>query len=137
MRTYDEALAAAVDDPAFSNGTEGEAWMANNCERCTHDKGTRDGTDESGCPLVMVAILGQTPSEWIETERFGLGDSYTCVEFRGEDEPDYEPKPLPVDPDQLELIPADPYRGVRMFVQPEFAMAVLTPDDPSLPWEQS
>lgn len=115
MRTFEEAEAAARDGSPFSNGTDGEIWMASNCERCIHDKGTRDGSDPAGCPLVMVALLGKTPSEWMRQPEHG----YLCIEFRSEDEPDTEPKPLPVDPDQLELIPAEPYRGVRMFIEPQ------------------
>ena len=100
MRTYEEAYAAAQPKPAFSNGTEGYAWMDAWCDRCVHDKGTRDGTDDAGCPLVRVALMERTPSEWLEqpwqqvTGRPEgvtapvLGDTYHCVEFRPEDDPD-------------------------------------------------
>ena len=105
MRTYDEAKAAAKDEPAFSNGTEGYAWMDNWCDRCVHDKGTRDGTDEAGCPLVMVALMGKTPIEWIDQTENGhrLGDTYHCTEFRDEDEgggdDDAPPPPGPPAPE--------------------------------------
>lgn len=129
MRTYDEAFAAAVDQSAFSNGTEGHAWMDQWCFRCVHDKGTRDGSDPVGCPLVMVALMGRTPSEWLEQpwQQINgrpdgdtapvLGDTYHCVEFRNEDDPGpgYEPQPDPPPPGQLPLFDDQPYRGYRMY----------------------
>lgn len=76
MRTYEEAEAAARDGSPFSNGTEGEQWMARNCHRCAND--TPDMVDRGeGCPLVLIALLGKTPAEWTRT---GLS-SYRCAEF--------------------------------------------------------
>lgn len=91
MRTYEEAMAAARPRRPFANGTEGYGWMDNWCDRCVHDKGTRDGTDERGCPLVMVALMEKTPVEWIdgprdEQGRYSIADQYHCTEFRDEDE---------------------------------------------------
>jgi hypothetical protein len=127
MRTYEEAFAAARDEPAFSNGTEGYAWQGQWCDRCVHDASVRNG-DGSGCPLVMVALMGRTPSEWLEQPwqqvvgrpagvlAPSLGDTYHCVEFRNEDDPGpgYEPVE-PVSPDQLELFDADTWRRPRMY----------------------
>ena len=118
MRTYDEAMAAASDKRPFSNGTEGYAWTDSWCDRCVNDRGARDGTDERGCPLLMVALMGKTPAEWIEQPwqqikgrpagetAPTLGDTYHCTEFRDEDngggdEP--EPGPPPVHPGQVDM----------------------------------
>lgn len=121
MRTYAEAYAAARDGRPFSNGTEGYGWMDAWCSDCIHDRGTRDGTDETGCPLVMVALMAKTPSEWLdgprdEHGRYGITDQYHCVEYRDENDPGpgYEPVD-PVSPDQLELFDAEPWRRVRMY----------------------
>lgn len=111
MRAEDEITADARDGSPFSNGTEGMAWMENWCERCVHDDEERNVF----CPLVTVAMLGKTPAEWIEEKPFSLGDRYTCVEFRDQDGPgDTEPQPVPDPPDQLVLLPREPYEAVRM-----------------------
>ena len=121
MRTYDEAWNAARDQRPFSNGTEGYGWMDSWCAICWHDKGTRDDTDPAGCPLVRVALMGRTPSEWLdgprdEHGRYGIHDQYHCVEYRDEDDPGpgYEPTD-PVSPDQIELFDATPYERPRMY----------------------
>jgi hypothetical protein len=111
MRPYDEAYAAAKDRRPFSNGTEGFAWMGNWCDQCVHDKGTRDGSDETGCPLVMVALMQRTPVEWLDQTENGhrLGDTYHCTEFVDEDdgpddpEPEPEPEPPPVIEGQVDM----------------------------------
>lgn len=113
MRTFDEALAASADKPAFSNGTEGLDWMDNWCDRCVHDRSSRLSVAPDprngglvGCALVAVALVQRTPAEWIEQE--SGPDRYHCVEFRNEDDepgdPEPEPGPPPVDPGQLDLV---------------------------------
>jgi hypothetical protein len=72
---FGTVIAEAADRPAFSNGTEGEAWMARWCYRCLHDQG------EEGCPLVLAAFLGKTPAQWREDQPGSLGDQYTCDLF--------------------------------------------------------
>ena len=121
MRTYDEAFLASRERRPFANGTEGYAWMAAWCESCIHDKPVREDRPENGCPLVMVAYMGRTPSEWLdgprdERGRYGMEDQYHCIEFRDEDDPGpgYEPSD-PVNPDQLELFDARPFIRPRMF----------------------
>lgn len=126
MRTYDEVFAAARDGSPFSNGTEGHAWQANWCDRCVHDQSVRrddvkpDPRNNGllGCALMAVALTEKTPAEWLEQDRVRLGDQYHCVEFRDEDDPGpgYEPQPDPPLPGQLALFDAEPYVGVRMFV---------------------
>jgi hypothetical protein len=114
VRTFDEAMAAARGGSPFSNNTAWEIWSYNWCDRCVHDKGTRDGTDECGCPLVTVALCGKTPSEWLEKDPLAL-DRYTCVEFRDEDDPGpSEPQPVPDPPGQELLLPREPYEATRM-----------------------
>lgn len=108
MRTYDEAMAASKDERPFSNGTEGYAWTGNWCDTCVHDKGARDGTDPKGCPLLMIALMGRTPAEWIE-QPWGqikgrpegetapaLGDTYHCTEYVEDDDGGGEPDPQPL-----------------------------------------
>lgn len=118
MRTFDEADAAALDRSAFSNGTEWDAWSGTWCGRCEHDK------DTPGCPLVLVAMLGKTPAEWLEQPPGEHGpynsNLYHCVEFRDENTPGEgrEPLPIPDPPGQETLLPREPYTGVRMLAQP-------------------
>lgn len=120
MRAYAEALADARDERAFSNSTDGEAFMSNWCWRCLHDKPARNGHEEDGCPLILVALMGKTPVEWFDQwdgkSPFPLGDQYHCIEFRDENDgppPPTEPEPTP--PGQGELLPMEPYVGARMF----------------------
>lgn len=100
MRTYDEAYAAAKDRRPFSNGTEGYAWEDNWCARCVHDGEFRRTWEGSGCPLMMVALMGRTPVEWIDQTANGhrLGDTYHCTEFRDVEEGGGEGEPEPVPP---------------------------------------
>jgi hypothetical protein len=116
--TFDEANAKAREGSPFSNGFEGEHWMANNCHRCIHDKPARDGSDPTGCPLILVAYLGKTPAEWLEKNRSSLGDQYTCLYFRDENDGPgpHEPTPIPDPPGQLTLCPRGEFeRPARMF----------------------
>lgn len=72
LPSYADAEEHAAGEPAFSNGTEGDAWMANWCYQCRH---------EEDCPLILVAMLGMTPAEWQEQDRLSLGNQYRCTEF--------------------------------------------------------
>lgn len=128
MRTYGEAEAAAREGSPFSNGTEGYASTSQWCDRCVHDQSVRrddvkpDPRNNGllGCALLGVALMGKTPSEWMEQDRFSLGDQYHCIEFRDEDDPGpgYGPQPDPPLPGQLDLFPGADFTGTRMFVQP-------------------
>lgn len=117
LPTYDEAFAKAAEGSPFSNSTEGEAWMENNCNRCVHDAATRRDDWSKGCPLILVAYLNKTPAEWMRKDGFRLGDQYTCLYFRDEDNGGPgEPAPIPDPPGQLTLCPREPYeRTARMF----------------------
>lgn len=123
MRTVDEILAEANDTPAFSNGTEGHAWEVNWCDQCVHDAPFRNMGKGTGCPILSVALLGKTPSEWFE-QPWGehgprLGDQYHCIEFRPPGGGgDGEPRPRP-EPRGMDGLFERPERGTRMFVQPE------------------
>ena len=68
----------------FSNGTEGEAWMAVWCDTCTKDAPARDGRYEEGCPLIVTAMVGETPEQWTEDRMFTLGHQYTCADYEQE-----------------------------------------------------
>lgn len=111
-RLYDEAR----DETPFSNGSQGYGWMARNCDRCIHDKPAREGNDGQGCPLVLVALMGRTPIQWLcETEEQQIHADFHCIEFRDEDDgPSPEPTPIPDPPGQLTLLPRDEFEGVRM-----------------------
>lgn len=59
-----------------SNGTEGDQFQANWCDRCTRDHdihGVGDGVGQ-GCPILMEALTGapKGPPEW---QRRFVGDS--------------------------------------------------------------
>lgn len=110
MITFEEAHATAREGSPFSNSTDGDAWMANNCERCINDKG-------DGCPLILVALIGKTPAEWIEKDPLSL-DRYTCIHFRDEDDGPgpTEPTPIPTPDGQEELFGREGFeRPARMF----------------------
>ena len=114
LPTYEDALARARDEVAFSNGTMWEIWSDRNCCRCVND-GIGLGLDEPQCPLVNVAMLhNKTPAEWTDQQP-PLGD-YLCVYFRDRDDPGgREPEPVPDPPGQLCLLPREPFEGVRMY----------------------
>lgn len=123
MRTEAEITADATPERAFSNGTEGYAWMDRWCYECVHN----DEATEKWCPILTVALLGKTPVEWVEQPwrqipgrpegetAPELGGRYVCTEFErrpepGDDDPDTGP-PTPPDPapevdGQLDLVDA-------------------------------
>jgi hypothetical protein len=116
MRTFEEMDRDAREGSPFSNGTEGECWTANWCGRCVHDKAFREGKASTGCDLMLIALCGKTPVEWMRQDGHRLGDQYHCIEFRDErDGPKDPPKPPPQIPGQGLLFDAEPYEGVRMF----------------------
>ena len=95
----------------FSNGTEGRMWMAEWCDRCTHDHGThREEWDaEDGCPHLLNTLSNLFDPVFIRTS-ITLPSGYEfqtwdCVEFsrcpcdNGPDDPGVEPTPIP-DPNQ-------------------------------------
>ncbi|MFI5541997.1 hypothetical protein ACIA5H_37105 [Nocardia sp. NPDC051900] len=68
MKSPDEYERTALVGAPFSNSTESEVWFYNVCagggveaRRCVNDD------DEfNPCPLVTLAVLGQTPAEWVD-----------------------------------------------------------------------
>lgn len=135
MRSYREIFETARDTPAFSNGTEWEIWAANWCwAPCQnpaelawqrYEEGKRKTAPKEfpgGCPLILCALEGRTPTEWLdqwkEGEPYPL-DRYHCIEFRGPDEGGGgEPRPKREPPGMDGLFPR-PERAVRMLKQPE------------------
>jgi hypothetical protein len=116
MRTLDEIEKSAREQSPFSNGDIGYGWMANWCDRCLVDAPFRNGISPRGCPIIMVALLGKTPIEWIEQpDRI---QDYLCIEARFPGGGGGEPRPKPEPPQMDGLFPR-PNRGVRMYVQPE------------------
>lgn len=114
-RLYDEAR----DEAPFSNGTEGDGWLSANCSTCIHDKPARNGDDANGCPLILVALMGRTPIQWMEGPRspegyISIANQYRCIEYRHEDDGPTDPQPIPDPPGQLTLVPREIYEGVRM-----------------------
>lgn len=125
MRTYEEAFAAAKDEWPFSNGTEGEAWLENWCERCVNDSPEMVDAG-NGCPLILVSLIGRTPVEWTEQDSGDLGDTYHCTEFRDEDDKPPRPprpyKPPPENPNQITIFEVFVDQAVEQF-QTEPAVA--------------
>lgn len=123
-RTYNEVVADARPGRAFSNGTEGECWTANWCDRCAHEKKYRATGNPKHCCQIYNVALGHeprvTPAEWIDqadpvSGLHRLGDQYHCMYFRPEDDPGpSEPKPIPDPPGQLGMFPREDAEGVRM-----------------------
>lgn len=104
----------ARDVPPFSNSTEGEAWTANWCDRCLVDAPYRNGLKGAiGCPLLMVALAGRTPVQWIENEPLSLGHRYHCINFRAPGGGGGEPRPKPTPRGQGELFPRDAHEKRR------------------------
>lgn len=142
MRTVDEIDEGARPGSPFSNGSEGADWQSRWCERpCAHDAAfQRDERGADGCPILMIAMLGKTPAEWLEqpwvpngTWRDGSprsdppADRYHCIEFRDEDTGPAGPQPVPDPPDQGTLWPREPFEAARMLtVVPAFDLAEVT-----------
>jgi hypothetical protein len=116
VRTYEEIMDDARDGSPFSNGTEWEIWAANWCwapcmnpveaawQRYEEGKGEAPEDFPGGCPLILAAMMGKTPIEWLEQPE-DSPDRFHCIEFRDEEGDGGEPKPIPDDPDQQELFP--------------------------------
>jgi hypothetical protein len=128
VRTAAEIIDTAADEAPFSNGTELYGWMENWCWRCHNpvEQAWQDYEDgkraeqmegyEGGCPMIMAAVIGKTPSEWIPQGREHFGDQYHCIEFRGPDDgDDPEPQPIP-DPPGMDGLFERPDPARRMFV---------------------
>lgn len=125
MRSYEEIERDARAGSPFSNGTEGYGWQANWCDRCLIDAPFRNGLKNAqSCPLLLVALGGKTPVEWLdgprdEHGRYSIADQYHCIEARFPgDGGGGEPRPKP-DPKGMDGLFPRPERAVRMFVQPE------------------
>lgn len=73
--TLDEEFARAEDVRPFSNAEDGERWMQQHCADCRLD-------DYADCPLLAVALFGRTPNQWLRNPDGGVGDRYTCTEFK-------------------------------------------------------
>lgn len=116
----------------FANGTEGYGWLDANCSNCIHDKPARTGEDTRGCPLILVALMGRTPAQWLDGPRdehglYGIADQYRCIEYRHEDDGPAEPQPIPDPPGQLTLVPREDWEGVRMLTPLPEREAVTRP----------
>lgn len=82
------AYAAACHGP-FSNGTEGEEWIAKWCRYCARDHGVHDYGDgfETGpiCDLLTANMSARTwPEAWIpepDDGRFFLPSRMCCTAF--------------------------------------------------------
>jgi hypothetical protein len=133
MRSYEEIYATARDERPFSNGTEGYAWMENWCWAPCHnpaelawqryENGERKTAPKDfpgGCPLILCALIGRTPTEWIDTwdgeGPYPLGDRFHCIEYRGPDDgPGGDPQPRPRrEPPNMDGLFERPERTVRM-----------------------
>jgi hypothetical protein len=127
MRTLDEVMKTSPETGTFSNGTEGYDWQSRWCDRCLHPvevawqkystgkRKTQLKGYEGGCPLLMAALCGHKPAEWLEQDHGP--DRYHCIEFRGPDDGGGEPRPKP-DPPNMDGLFERPERQVRMLSQP-------------------
>lgn len=120
---YDDVFARSRDVPAFSNSTEGEGWTANWCCRCLHDAPFRNMGKGSGCPILLVTLVGRTPAEFLdgrrdEQGRYSIADQYHCIEFKPPGGGGGEPRPKP-EPRGMDGLFERPQRETRMFVQPQ------------------
>lgn len=123
---YNAAWSRAREGSPFSNGTEGECWQAHWCDRCLRDAPFRNGITSTGCPLLLVALSGRTPVEWLEqpwqqvrgapegVTAPSLGDQYHCIEFRSPGDGGGEPRPTPTPRDQGELFERWGHEGRRV-----------------------
>lgn len=110
MRSYKEIERDARDIRPFSNSTMGEIWFGNWCDRCLVDAPYRNGLNGTGCPLILVAVIGKTPAEWRETDR---SQDCVCLEARFPGDGRREPRPKPDPVGMGELFPR-PARQTRM-----------------------
>lgn len=60
----------AIEPPAFPNGTSHRMWEANYCNRCWHDQGFRNGSDDVGCSLIGLGFAHEKVNEWVETDAY-------------------------------------------------------------------
>lgn len=129
MIDYSTAYENARDERPFANGTEGYGWMGAWCDRCLVDAPFRNGIARTGCPLILVAMEGRTPIEWLDQKRtelrdgremlvpYSIEDQYHCIEFRAPgDGGGGEPRPKPTPRGQLGLFGRDEVAGRRMLV---------------------
>lgn len=73
---------------AFSNGTEGEAWMSAWCNHCARDHGMHRGNAEQPlCDLILQTMLGSDstwPEGWLpepDDGDFYLPSRIVCLAF--------------------------------------------------------
>lgn len=120
MRTEEAIAASAVDERAFSNGSEYEIWAGRYCYECVHD----DPRIETFCPILSVALLGRWPAEWTRHQvktRYGQYEAVdTCTEFEqprdddGDDEPPSGPGPFePEIPGQVDIFTVFVEQGIE------------------------
>lgn len=75
LLTFREYEPDAEEAAPFANGTEGELWMSEHCERCTF------GDEEANCPLILLAMIGRTPRVWTRVENAGPCHTWHCPEW--------------------------------------------------------
>lgn len=104
MRDYDAIYKAAKEGSPFSNSTQGEIWMNQWCYRCKVDAPYQRDESDTGCPLLVVALVGMTPAEWTtRTNDDAIHANYHCSEFVPDDDDEggggdspRAPRPKPV-----------------------------------------
>lgn len=80
-------LAAACEGPAFSNGTEGDAWMSKWCEYCEHDHEMHANATGPGCSLIGNHMIDHHswPEAWLPEPDDGRGflpSRMVCLAFK-------------------------------------------------------
>ena len=120
QKDYDRLYAESEDKSAFSNGTEWEIWSYNWCHRCMVDAPFRNGIAKTGCPLILIAMLGRTPLQWLRPDDMvAYPRDYHCIEFRAPGDGGGEPKPKPTPPGQSVLFEREQVAGRRMLTSAE------------------
>lgn len=61
---FEKSWDASIDQKSFSNGSQLEEFVYNQCSNCVH---------EVECALIDIAFLGRTPVEWTPA-----AGSYRC-----------------------------------------------------------
>lgn len=122
MRADPTPMPGDRDERPFSNGTEGELWLANICgagDGCIHDSdhGQGDPDDETWCPLITLSLYGVWPREWErEAVEWQIGDASGTY---------YRPGACSEFTDKVPVVGPDPVIAVDLFgeyaAEPEVA----------------
>lgn len=104
-----------------ANGSEGDCFQAQWCERCLKDRAARAGDYANGCDILLRSLAFDIRDENYPTEwRYPVDDIWSpeCTAFIEDSDDEREPPPPDPDPSQLVLI-ADPTEDIANIPMPE------------------